>query len=101
MRTPILKRNGNAVWEKVERDLALNISELMAATGYGRAAIKRIKPPLVCGKIRLSDFWKHVKALGSQATGTTTSVSPEASNDLRPIVAGMLAPRKSKFLNHK
>ena len=56
MRTPILKRNGNTLWEKVERDLALNASEIMAATGYGRAAIKRMGLPLVEGKCRLSDF---------------------------------------------
>lgn len=79
--------------------MVLNASELMAATGYGRAAIKRMNPRMVCGKIRLSDFWKHQAKLAQQATVTTTSVSPEASNDLRAIVAGMLAPCKNKFLN--
>lgn len=49
---------------KIERDLALNVSELIAATGYSRLAIKRMNPPLACGKMRLGDFWKHVKGLG-------------------------------------
>ena len=93
MRTPILKRNGIALWEKAERDMALNLTELMAATGYGRAAIKRMNPPLVCGKIRLSDFWEHVNGLAQQAAVATTSVSPRPSSDLRVIADRMRAPR--------
>jgi hypothetical protein len=33
-----------ALQDKIARDMALNASEIMAATGYGRRAIKRINP---------------------------------------------------------
>jgi hypothetical protein len=49
--------------DKIAAGHALNVSELMRATGYSRRAIKRIAPPLVCGKCRLDDFWKHVENL--------------------------------------
>jgi hypothetical protein len=79
--------------EKIDRYLALNASDLMAATGYGRRAIKRINPPLVCGKIRLSDFWRHHAKLGVQEkTVTTTAISLEPPSDLQSIMAMMRAP---------
>ena len=79
--------------EKIDRDMALNVSELMEATGYGRVQIKRINPPLVCGKIRLSDFWRHHAKLGVQEkTVTTTARSLEPPSDLLSIVARMRAP---------
>ena len=87
--------------DKIDRDLALNLTEIMAATGYGRSAIKRIKPPLVCGKVRLSDFWKHHAKLGQKEMNgaavvpniTTTVASLEPPNNLQSIVDRMRAPR--------
>jgi hypothetical protein len=80
--------------DKIDKDMALNASEIMAATGYGRRAIKRINPPLVCGKIRLTDFWRHHAKLGVQEkTVTTTAISLEPPSDLLSIVARMRAPR--------
>jgi hypothetical protein len=80
--------------DKIDKDMALNASEIMATTGYGRRAIKRINPPLVCGKIRLTDFWRHHAKLGVQEkTVTTTAISLEPPSDLLSIVARMRAPR--------
>jgi hypothetical protein len=90
-----------ALQTKIDRDLALNLSELMAATGYGRRAIKRINPPLVCGKIRLKDFWRHHAKLGVQEkTTTTTAASLEPSSDLRLIADRMRAPPPGECQSH-
>ena len=52
-----MKKNRRiTVWEKVERDMALNISELVEVSGYNRASLRQMKLPLVCGKIPYSDF---------------------------------------------
>lgn len=83
-----------AIQDKIDRDLALNVSELMAATGYGRRAIKRINPPLVCGKIRLTDFWKHHAKLAHEERGPITGAPPEPPNDLQALVARMRAPAR-------
>lgn len=80
--------------EKLARDLVLNVSELMEATGYSRLAIKRMNPPLACGKMRLGDFWKHVKGLGKpreiiEAVAALTA----PSSDLPSIADRLRAPR--------
>ena len=86
--------------DKIDKDMALNASEIMAATGYGRRAIKRINPPLVCGKIRLTDFWRHHAKLGVQEkTVTTTAISLEPPSDLLSIVARMRAPARLGIAN--
>jgi hypothetical protein len=81
--------------DRIDRDLALNLSELMLATGYGRAAIKRMNLPLVFGKLRLSDFWKYWQTLQPiTLKPTTTGASPvPRSSDLQSIVDKMRAPR--------
>lgn len=66
--------------DKIASDMALNISELMRATGYGRVQINRMKLPLVEGKIRFSDFWLHVASLGFPKVA---AASPVSSSDLR------------------
>jgi hypothetical protein len=65
--TPTPSHAPGAVTSK--HDMALNIGELMRATSYGYHAIHKIAPPLVCGKIRLSDFWKHYESI--QKNGNT------------------------------
>jgi hypothetical protein len=80
--------------EKIARGLVLNVTELMRATGYGRVQIKRMNPPLVEGKIRLSDFWNHVHSLGDfQETPTGVGASPEPSRDRRSHEDTPDAPR--------
>lgn len=69
---------------KHKRGLALNVGELMAATGYGRAAIKRIGPPLVEGKCRLADFWAHVAEKRKPVAGLTQAF-PVGESDAREL----------------
>jgi hypothetical protein len=76
--------------EKLDRDMPLNKSELIEATGYGWRAIKRINPPFVCGKIRRSDFWSYAVLPGIPIT--TTVASPEQLCDLRSIADSSLHP---------
>jgi hypothetical protein len=78
--------------DKIDRDLALNLSELMSATGYGRVQIKRMGVPMVEGKIQLKDFWKHHAKLAHEERGPITGASLEPPNDLRLIVNRMRAP---------
>ena len=44
------------IWEKVERDQVMNLSELAVASGYPRCVLSAMKVPLIAGKISLSDF---------------------------------------------
>jgi hypothetical protein len=83
-----------ALQDKIDRDLALNLSELMLATGYGRRAIKRMSVPLICGKLRLSDFWKYHAKLAHEERGPITCASPEPPNDLQALVDRMRAPAR-------
>lgn len=76
--------------EKIDRDMALNVSELMAATGYGRVALKRMPIPMVEGKIRLSDFWRHYDALANNIKAT--AALPALSN-AQLLVNAMRAPK--------
>lgn len=73
--------------QKLRLGHALWVSELMEATGYSRAAIKRIGVPLVAGKCRLPDFWAYVRRLRNHwdtirvPEPTEAPASPVPSND--------------------
>ena len=52
--------------EIIDWDLAVPMSKLVKITGYSRMELKQIDPPMVCKKIRPSDFWKWVAKLQKQ-----------------------------------
>jgi hypothetical protein len=94
------KKNRTAVWEKVNRDLALNLRELAEVSGYSYPMLKRINPPLVCGKIPYSDFRRFLRKLQDvalalhpslNAPATEQPASPVAGLGARTIAANLLA----------
>lgn len=98
------KENDDEVCRKVERDQALNMRELMAFTGYGRAAIKRMNLPFVCGKIPYSDFRRFLRRLQNKTLATQQLFAPPPASpqpvirqaptaQLQALVDRMLAPR--------
>ena len=93
-------KNTNTLQDKIAFGHVLSVSELMAATGYSRAAIKRIKPPLAVGKIRLQDFWRHVETLAATESSKTAAlhVVPSRSNtdseDIRRRADSLLCGRE-------
>jgi hypothetical protein len=51
-----MKNRSSKIWQKVRKDLALNLSELAIAAGYDRGTLTRMDLPLQFGKMSLSDF---------------------------------------------
>jgi hypothetical protein len=49
-------KNSRTIWQKVRKDLALNLSELAIASGYDRGTLTKMRLPLQAGKMSLSDF---------------------------------------------
>jgi hypothetical protein len=48
--------NPRLIWKKVERDQALNMTELAHASSYDRGALRAMNLPWQHGKLSLSDF---------------------------------------------
>jgi hypothetical protein len=65
-----------AVWDKVEHDMALNLSELAQVSGYTRASLALMKLPLVCGKIPYSDFRRFLRKLQYEALEVSRAALP-------------------------
>jgi hypothetical protein len=85
------KKKQNAVWQKVERDQALNVSELAEASGYSRASLRQMKVPLVCGKIPYSDFRRFLQKLEDDefaaAQGDSVArAEPEPCRSADPLI---------------
>lgn len=82
--------------------MALNLTELASVTGWGVSSLRSMNLPLVCGKIRPSDFWRFViraqDALcplpGSFLVPVSTS-APAGMSDLQSIADKFRAPRCS------
>ena len=49
--------------QKRDAGMALNLTELSHVTGYGVSSLRGMNLPLVKGKIRAEDFWRHVRKL--------------------------------------
>jgi hypothetical protein len=58
VRPPALRisMNTRVAKSKAKNDMALNLSELAAVSGYGRSSLQAMKLPLIHGKISLKDF---------------------------------------------
>lgn len=59
--------NARQAKTKAKNDMALNLSELAAMSGYGLSSLKAMKLPLICGKIRLRDFWRVIQRRQSES----------------------------------
>jgi len=95
------KKDEIGFWKKVERDQALNMSELVQASGYSRASLRQMRLPLVCGKIPYSDFRRFLQKLQDEEfaalrTSPTRVVSASPLPDRSPtqaLVDKLRAPR--------
>jgi hypothetical protein len=95
-----MKRKQSAVWEKLERDQALNVSELVEASGYSRASLRQMKLPLVCGKIPYSDFRRLLQKLQNEefaalraTPARVASASPVVNQSMQALVDKLRSPR--------
>jgi hypothetical protein len=107
------KKKQNSVWQKVERDQALNVSELVEATGYSRASLRKMNVPLVCGKIPYSDFRRFLHKLQNTAMASHPSLPPStkraatparsADPELRALADLLMQPKSvtAGFLNRE
>jgi hypothetical protein len=78
--------------EIIDWDLAVPMSKLVKITGYSRMEIKRIDPPMVCKKIRPSDFWAHVRKLQKQfQQKPQTKVEHKPDTDIRTMAQRIMA----------
>jgi hypothetical protein len=85
---------------KVERDQALNMSELVEASGYSRASLRQMKLPLVCGKIPYSDFRRFLQKLQNEefaalreTPAPVGSASPVVNQSMQALVDKLRSPR--------
>lgn len=88
------------VEEKVKLDLALNLGELAAATGFSRADLAKLgirKRDLPGGRMRRSDFWKKYHR-GEFSAPKLAHASLSPLNDLQSIAGKLRAPRRSSDL---
>jgi hypothetical protein len=95
-----MQKKQNAVWKKVERDQALNISELVEASGYSRASLRQMRLPLVCGKIPYSDFRRFLRKLQDEeftaltaAPARVASATPVVDPSIRALAQKLCEPR--------
>jgi hypothetical protein len=68
--------NARLARTKAKNDMALNLSELAAVTGYGYSSLKAMKLPLIYGKIRVSDFWKHMRYIRNLILAADVALGP-------------------------
>ena len=94
------------IWEKVERDQVMNLSELAVASGYPRCVLGAMKLPLIAGKISLSDFKRilrqrqdqcenlHLVPMGAKTAIRTPgrASADRALHDRSPIPRGTISP---------
>lgn len=96
------KKIANPARTKAKNDMALNLSELAQVTGYGRSVIQKMDLPLVCGKLRLRDFWRIMRERQDWLRKSRSpaapqliaaSASPGANHSTQATVDKFRAPR--------
>jgi hypothetical protein len=78
---------------KAKNDMALNLTELAQVTGYGRSSLQAMKLPLICGKMRLRDFWRNMQYRQAIPSPTPTSAFPVTAHSMLAIADKFRAPR--------
>ncbi len=66
--------------DKIQQDMALNLSELAAASGWNRGTLAAMNLPLIAGKIPYSDFRRILRRRQNAIEGP--SVNPSVSSTL-------------------